>query len=407
MKRVLTILAAALLLGSLLSLPVWAETEEEPLVDFVVEVESGRSPRVLQISDPQIIDPSFLETNGEGNREKLMKDMEERCFQYIRQVVNNTKPDLILVAGDLVYGCYDKTGEGFQELVKFFDGFGIPWAPVYGNHDAEEEQGILWMNELLENAEHCLFKKGNLEMTNGNYTVGIRQNGKLTRVFFMMDSNGTQSPSKSSILQITPSEGFTEEQVEWLTEQGSAIKQAHPEVNFSFVFHIAFKAFGEAMGSVEAGELGLTAGEEENFGYLHAVGGADWDRDQRIYNAMKALGTDSILAGHTHTVSASVVYDGVRFQYGQKSSTYDCINYRLEDGTITQSYDPKTGEPIVGGTLMIMDEQTGDFVDFEIVLWKEEPVEKTDWMAWLMPLFGTVIPALMAGVIVLRNRKKE
>lgn len=407
MKKVLALLVAVLLLSSFFVLPAGAE--EEPLVDFIVDVEGGRSPRILQLSDPQIIDPTQgrRNENADNDPDKRLKDMEERCFRYIRQVVNNTKPDLILIAGDIVYGQYDDSGEALKELITFIDGFGIPWAPVYGNHDNESNIGVLWQNEQLENAEHCLFKTGNVT-GNGNYTVGIRQNGKLTRVFFMMDSNGCDNPGKNSVLHVMPGgKGFMEDQVEWFTRQGAAIKKANPDVNFSFVFHIPFQIFTDAMSSVPVGDMGLIAKGNENFGYLpYQNAGSDWDRDHAIYNAMKELGTDSIMVGHIHWHSASVVYEGIRFQFGQKSSTYDSINYRLEDGSIVDSYNLETGEPLVGGTLMLMDEQTGDFTDFEIVLYKEPPKEEKpgDLAKW-MPIICAVLPAILAAFVVFRNKR--
>lgn len=404
MKRVFALLISILLLCGLFVFSVSAETEE-PLIDFIVDVEGGRSPRILLLADPQIMDPTQM--GEEGGADKRLEDLEERCFRYIRQVVNNTKPDLILIAGDIVYGQYDHSGEAFGELVKFFDGFGIPWAPVYGNHDAESNIGVLWQNEQLENAEHCLFKKG--EVTgNGNYTVGIRQNGKLTRVFFMMDSNGCDNPGKNSIMHVMPGGiGFMEDQVEWFTRQGAAIKEANPEANISFVFHIPFKIFTEALSSVPAGDMGLTAKGNENFGYMRFQEcGADWDRNHGIYNAIKNLGTDSIMAGHWHTLSASVVYDGIRFMFGQKSSTYDSANYKTDDGTIVGTKDITAGEPLVGGTLMLMDEQTGDFTNFEIVLYKEEPREEkqNDLARWL-PVFCAILPAVLAAFVAFRNKR--
>lgn len=408
MKKILALLVAVLLLSSFFVLPAGAE--EEPLVDFIVDVEGGRSPRILQLSDPQIIDPTQgrRNENADNDPDKRLKDMEERCFRYIRQVVNNTKPDLILIAGDIVYGQYDDSGEALKELITFIDGFGIPWAPVYGNHDNESNIGVLWQNEQLENAEHCLFKTGNVT-GNGNYTVGIRQNGKLTRVFFMMDSNGCDNPGKNSILHVMPGgKGFMEDQVEWFTRQGAAIKEAYPDANISFVLHIPFIVFNEAMASVPVGDMGLTAAGNENFGYLpYQKCGVDWDRDHAIYNAMKELGTDSIMVGHIHWHSASIVYEGIRFQFGQKSSTYDSINYRLEDGSIVDSYNPETGEPLVGGTLMLMDEQTGDFTDFEIVLYKEPPKEEkpSDLAKW-MPIICAVLPAILAAFVVFRNKRE-
>ena len=45
---------------------------------------------------------------------------------------------------------------------------------------------------------------------------------------------------------------------------------------------------------------------------------------------IKALGVDSILVGHEHANSASAVYDGIRFQYGQKTGTYEALIRALE-----------------------------------------------------------------------------
>ena len=55
-------------------------------------------------------------------------------------------------------------------------------------------------------------------------------------------------------------------------------------------------------------------------------------------------------AADSDTASASVVYEGVRCQYGQKSSTYDRANY-YNNGKIIGSYT-QAGQPIVGGTVI-------------------------------------------------------
>ena len=409
MKKILAILVVILLLSSFMVLP--SAAEEEQLVDFIVDVEGGRRPRILQLADTQIIDPTQYRNDPEADNdpEKRLEDMEARCFKYLRQVINRTQPDLILITGDVIYGQFDDSGEALKELVKFFDGFGIPWAPVYGNHDNESHIGVLWQNELLENSEYCLFKAG--EVTgNGNYTVGIRQNGKLTRVFFMMDSNGCDNPGKNSILHIMPGgQGFMEDQVEWFMEKGKAIKAEYPDTNVTFVFHIPFKTFGTAMATATSRDMGMTATGNGSFG-LNPGGGGDWDRDGAIYNKMKELGTDSILVGHIHSISASVVYDGIRFQYGQKASTYDSANYRTANGSIVATKDITAGEPLIGGTLMMMDEQTGDFVDFEIVLYDKtlepEPAKENQLTKWI-PVACAVIPALLAAFVVFRNKREQ
>ena len=412
MKKTLAILTAILLLSSLFVFPVGAKaTNGDELIDFIVDVESGRQPRILHIADPQIVDPTQGRSNPDADNdpEKRLKDMEERCLRYIRQVVEKTNPDLILVTGDLVYGQFDDSGEAFKELVNFFESLGVLWAPVFGNHDAESKMGADWQSKLLEEAEHCLFKQRTITGS-GNYTVGIRQNGKLTRVFFMLDSNGCNAGSTASLLNhhFEPGKGFREDQVEWYTQTANAIKDAHPGVKLSFQFHIPFVAVDDAMASVGAGDLGSTAVEGENFGYYSPVYpecGA-WDNNKVIYDGIKALGVDSIFLGHVHEHSASVVYDGIRFQYGQKCSTYDSANYRLSNGNIKNSKNITTGEPILGGTLMLMDENDGDFVNFEIVLY-EEPAGEETLPGWLIPVVICVAAvAAMATVLVLRKKKK-
>jgi hypothetical protein len=63
------------------------------------------------------------------------------------------------------------------------------------------------------------------------------------------------------------------------------------------------------------------------------------------------LGVDSVLVGHDHELCASVVYEGVRLQFGLKSTTYDSNIYIDENGKLKKSWVP-AGTPMIGGTVM-------------------------------------------------------
>ena len=76
-----------------------------------------------------------------------------------------------------------------------------------------------------------------------------------------------------------------------------------------------------------------------------------WDKDNTVWQGLKDLGVDSICVGHDHECSASVVYDGVRLQFGLKSSTYDSNIYVDENGKLKKSWIP-AGTPMIGGTAM-------------------------------------------------------
>ncbi len=346
-------------------------------LDFTVDVETGREPVVLQLTDTQIIDAA-----QERYEDRLgatldayyaTENMDERCFNCLRKTIEATKPDLILLTGDLVYGSFDDKGTSFTKLVSVMDSFGIPWAPVFGNHDNESEKGADWQCQQLESASNCLFKQRTLT-GNGNYSVGITQGGELKRVFFMLDSNGCGGMSEATAANghSKASVGFGDDQITWYTDVATKINRLVPNMKYSFVYHIQQEIFRNALaqyGTINADTANNPINIDtsvnkasSDFGYIGSNLKSGWDTNFEIYNGMKALGADSHFVGHEHLNSASVVYDGTRFQYGQKSSTYDRANYIKEDGTIAGAYS-SIGTPIIGGTVMKMSEDDGSFSD--------------------------------------------
>ena len=240
-----------------------------PPVDFTVTVEEGKDPVILQLSDPQFID---------------LARAEEMCYRYMRETIQAVSPDLILVTGDLIYGHMDDDGSIFEDFIRFMEGFGIPWAPIFGNHDAECEMGADWMCERLEEAEHCLFLQRTLT-GNGNYSVGIVQGGALRRVFFMLDTNGCSMASSASLANghTGMGMGIEPDQMRWFVQQGQEILEASPQTKVSFCIHIPMAVFAEALeekyGFTGSGTLNIDAlaeGEPGDFGYVgEAVTG--WD----------------------------------------------------------------------------------------------------------------------------------
>ena len=50
-----------------------------------------------------------------------------------RQLVRKLKPDLITVSGDIV--CTESTIYSVKRFTDLMESFGVPWAPIFGNHD--------------------------------------------------------------------------------------------------------------------------------------------------------------------------------------------------------------------------------------------------------------------------------
>ena len=353
-------------------------------VDFTVNVESGREPVILQLTDTQIVDSTQIREGVKVNpampKYWMPQLMNQRLFNDLRKIIGEVKPDLILLTGDLVYGGYDDKGTSFIKLADFLDRFGIPWAPVFGNHENESQMGVDWQCRYLESRKNCLFRQRTLT-GNGNYSIGIVQDNELKRVIFMLDSNGCAVMSDESFSNghSQKSAGFGEDQIEWYTSSAEKINRDFSDMKYTFAFHIQLAAFEEAFNKTygfvngsdrkENGDLvsPINIDEREDkqptdFGYIGRNLKGQWDKDKTVYNGIKALGADSILVGHEHCNSASVVYDGIRFQYGQKIGEYDRINFRGADGGITGAvaYAPDMGTPIMGGTVMKLSEETGE-----------------------------------------------
>lgn len=341
--------------------------------DFIVEVPEGREPVVLQLTDTQIID-STQDLNGVlGGSQPTMyapSQMNARCFDFLTEIITATNPDLIIMTGDNVYGKFDHNGSVWLRLIEFMDSFDIPWAPIFGNHDNESNMGVDWQCEQLMKAENCLFKQRTLT-GNCNYSVAIAQGNELKRVFYMLDSNGIGSPSSATLANghTSTTPGFAYDQVEWFTKDITRLQESIPDLKVSFAYHIQDTLFEDAYAKYGYvcikpwANINIDLHEDKaagDFGYIGYVKG-EWTQD---INKLKKLGVDSIFVGHEHTSSSSVVYEGIRFQFGQKSSRYDMFSVLDANGNVKHTdYESSADSPLIGGSVIVLSEEDGAIAD--------------------------------------------
>lgn len=317
-------------------------------MDFKLNIDHGGDIKILQLTDMQVIDASQQRYAGRLTppEDEWWADgtQEKNLYSHIRYLVDKTKPDLIIITGDITYGQFDDSGKSLLAFIDFMDSFQIPWAPAYGNHDNECYLGADWQNEQYENSKYALFTKGTVS-GNGNYSIGIYQGGELVRLMLMLDSHGCNSYGKEGLV-FEP--GIYEDQREWASKEASEAKKINPDVKTFMCFHIPTKDFCDAL--VAAGyqkTLDLPEGESENFAQ-YEIGvdveardgefGRKFERVgtqvERIMPLIKECDADGLFAGHLHKVNTSVMYEGVRFTLGYKTGFYDYHDKDANGGTL-------------------------------------------------------------------------
>ena len=303
-----------------------------PYLDFVIEVERGRNIRLLQLTDTQIIDGSQKRTPNRlqpaENIDWVPEMMRENLFDEIDRLVTLVEPDLILITGDIIYGEFDDAGTSLLKLIAVMDGYGIPWAPVFGNHENESVKGVDWQVEQLIRAEHCLFKRGNVT-GNGNYNIGIVQNGALVRTVYMLDSNGCGYIPDINIGKVESAAGFADDQIAWVENRMSNIERVCGGKVPSFVgFHIPMAHFAAAKAQyttlntftigetfpAKNGDFGGAQNNETIEGQFESP---------KIHEILIRYGTDGVFAGHFHCNNTSIYHGGIRWTFGLKTGVYD------------------------------------------------------------------------------------
>ena len=300
------------------------------VTDFLLDIPEDRPVRLLQITDLQIIDATQRRTPDRLTDREIAawqpENADALAYSSVRALVERTRPDLIFITGDIVYGEFDDSGRTLQEIVAFLDSLGVPYAPVYGNHDNESEKGVLWQNAQFENGKNCFFKAGTVG-AGGNYTVGIRAGGKLIRTLYMLDSQGCGK-------RAVPAR-FEDTQLAWVRETAKRIDEIAPDTPAFAAFHIPTVEFSDAL--IAAGYQQAQDTRENRAFYtigkdVPARPGEFGRKGEGLYHftaangfldTMKAAHVDGVFAGHCHNINTSVVYDGIRYTFGLKTGLYD------------------------------------------------------------------------------------
>lgn len=251
---------------------------------------SNESIRVLQLSDLHICCSYFT------------KERDFSVVKAITKIVNHTQPDLIVITGDMlfpfIYRSYCTDNETMAKaFITMFEKFGIPYAMVFGNHDAESL--AKWNKSKLteyfssSSLNYSLFESGEQMAGEGNYAIKFLNNdGTLNQVaFFIDDSEGD----------------IKQDQIDWYSRLVSSFNlETGSTVPSTIFMHIPLYEYQLAYEQ-----------SDNNFLYgFHNESVTPINSECRFFDTIKALGsTTAVFCGHDHRNTWGIAYEGVLLSY--------------------------------------------------------------------------------------------
>ncbi len=279
--------------------------------------------RILQLTDIHL---------GGG---ALSYDKDLLALKAVFALLEYTKPDLVIVTGDLCYPVglssfsFNNTAP-VQQFAAFMRNTGIPWAFTYGNHDTESYAASS-KNSLNELYKSLSWKTGRTLMYpyvqpdvtgRSNQLIELRnKDGTLNNALFLIDSNAYTGEGLNRYDYIH------DDQVEWYRGEVARLSaEAGGTVPSLVFFHIPLQQYKTAY------ELYKNGDESVRFYFGSAKESASGtvccsEYPSGMFDAAKALGsTTGFFCGHDHYNNFSIEYEGIRLTYGMS------IDYLADPG---------------------------------------------------------------------------
>lgn len=228
----------------------------------------------------------------------------------VERILAAEQPDLVVLTGDLIWshGIPDPQ-ESFRRAIAPIVASGLPWAAVFGNHDAEA--GVTREQLLAIQQEHklCLSAAGPAEINGlGNYVLRVKpfSGDKDAAVLYFMDS-GISAPE-----EIGGYAWIRHSQVDWYSRQsGELAEQAGGPLPALAFLHIPLPEYNEVwQGQWVKG----TKGEKVECAKINSG----------LFTAMIERGdVVGVFAGHDHDNDYIGKLHGIHLCYGRVSG-YNC-----------------------------------------------------------------------------------
>jgi hypothetical protein len=264
----------------------------------------GSDFRILQVSDTHLTASMYYQKR------------DKRMFDMLYKLISDTKPDIIIITGDLLHPSLIESGmhnngRQIKAFAAFMERLGVRWTLTYGNH---EFQTAVWdksqVSEYLEGLENCLFQRGPADLKGmGNSVIKLENvDGTLNSAIFTMDSGGYQG----SFPLTRKYDNIGDCQIAWFEQETLRLNaQASRQVPSHVFFHIPLQEFAAAWTLYEEGSTDVT-----HFFGTRQEGPSVSPFGNNLFDKMVELGsTKAVYVGHDHLNDFSIEYKGIRLTH--------------------------------------------------------------------------------------------
>ena len=288
-----------------------------------VEVENGLA--VYMSTDGPIKIAQFADLHFGTEGANYHNNREERTRNFMKDLVETQKPDLIVCSGDNIMS----TGvTGLKEFVDFMESLKTPWTFIFGNHDAE---GTTYgynkesFSDYLDScgAEYLLYESGYVESSNnryGNFSISVLNNDgtKLLGAVILLDTGGYNATVSSY-------DSITEGQIAWYEEEIDKLNQNYtgsgvvPSVVFGHIqlpeYYTAYQAARANNGATFIIDQELTSA------MLASVkSGGPTNVNTGFFQTMvDKQSSVAFFCGHEHLTDFQVKMDGIVLGFGPQT----------------------------------------------------------------------------------------
>lgn len=235
--------------------------------------------------------------------------------EMVTKTVEDENPDLFVLTGDAVTG-RDDAHKGWLDMIDVFDGAGVPWAVVLGNHDAEANEGINADSifTYLSTARNIVNVRGAAKVFgHGNKALPVlhADNDSVAAVIYCIDSN--DYPVDEDLKKVSYYDVIHDDQIQWYIDESNRFKAMNGGVPVPSVayYHICLPEF-------------LEVARDPNHHGKYQERCCPADINVGFFGKVRIQGDMiGMFVGHDHTNDFVGTYQGVALGYGRQSGVED------------------------------------------------------------------------------------